>query len=66
LLNLEEPSFVSIKVIDSIGNEVAELVSGFLNQGTFSYSLNNLNLSQGIYFISLNTGKKVEVYRLYQ
>lgn len=64
LLNLDESSVVSIKVIDSKGNEVTELVSGFLNQGTYSYSLNNLNLSQGIYFISLNTGKKVEVLQV--
>ncbi len=64
VLNIDEPSMVSVKVADSKGNEVTELVSSFLNQGIYSYSLSNLNLPQGTYFISLNTGKKVEVLQV--
>ena len=64
VINIDEPSMISVKVTDSKGNLVTELVNSFLNQGVYSYSLSNLNLSQGIYYISLNTGKKVEVLQV--
>ena len=64
VLNIDEPSMVSVKVTDSKGNEITELVNSFLNQGIYSYSLSNLNLAQGTYYISLNTGKKVEVLQV--
>lgn len=57
--NLYEGSFVSIKIYDSMGNEVCCLVNEYKSVGSHKlvYSPNTQQLERGIYFIRLSTGK---------
>ena len=47
---------VSLKVYDSVGRLVAELVSGEKAAGTYTISFNAENLASGIYIYELNSG----------
>jgi len=47
-------SFITIKVYDIIGNEVASLVNEEKSAGSYSVSLNGSRLSSGIYFYRMN------------
>jgi hypothetical protein len=53
--SLSENSFVSLKVYDVRGTEVATLVNENQNQGSYNYQLSTVNyqLSSGIYFYTL-------------
>jgi hypothetical protein len=46
---------VSIKVYDLTGREVAELVNGFKNKGSYSIQFNASKFSSGVYFYKLRT-----------
>ena len=50
---LPSKSFVSLKVFDMIGREVATLASGELSAGTYTRQWNASNMSSGIYFYRL-------------
>lgn len=56
--NLETGSWVSLKIYDLIGNEIATLVNEFQSAGVYSSTFNILNfkLSSGVYFYQLITG----------
>ena len=45
---------VSLKVFDLLGNEVAILIDGYQESGSYEKSFNADNLSSGIYFYQLN------------
>jgi hypothetical protein len=49
-------SYISIKVYDVLGKEVASLVNETKTPGHYSVSFNAAGLSSGIYFYSLETG----------
>jgi endoglucanase len=51
--NIAEKSFVTLKVYDILGKEVAVLASGEMNRGTYELNFNASNLSSGIYFYRL-------------
>jgi len=57
--SLSENSFVSLKVYDVIGNEVAALVNEKQNSGTYSYQFSTVNyqLSSGVYFYKIQAGE---------
>ncbi len=48
--------FVTLKVYDVNGKEVANLVNENLNAGTFKYNFNASGLPSGIYFYKLQIG----------
>ena len=50
-------SFVSLKVYDVLGNEVAVLVNEFKNPGSYRTVFNGSNLSSGLYFYTLVSGE---------
>ena len=52
---LPQRSNVVLKVFNTLGQEVAELVNESLEAGTHSYNFNALNLTSGIYIYSLQT-----------
>lgn len=52
---LPKSSFVSLKVFDIAGREVAELINENLNVGTYEYEFNAAKLNSGIYFYRINT-----------
>ena len=47
--------FVSLKVYDAIGKEVAILVNGKLTPGRYEYEFNGADLPSGIYFYKIET-----------
>ena len=54
--NIPQNSFVTIKVYDVIGNEVATLVNQTQDAGKYDISFDASNLSNGVYFYSIKAG----------
>jgi photosystem II stability/assembly factor-like uncharacterized protein len=58
-------SYVTIKIHDVLGNEVAMVVSGNLSAGKYAADFNASNLATGIYFYSLIVdGQKVDTKKM--
>jgi len=57
--SLPEKSNVILKVFNSLGEEVAELVNGNLDVGTYSQNFNASELPSGIYVYTLQTGEQL-------
>ncbi len=47
--------FVTLKIYDNLGKEIATLVNGNLNPGTYKYSFDAAGLTSGIYYYKLET-----------
>ncbi len=56
--------FVSLKVYDEIGNEVATLINERRNGGNYSIKFNASNLTSGIYYYRLTAGNFTSVKKL--
>ena len=54
---LPEREFVTLKVYDVMGNEIAEILKGGVEAGTHSAKFNASSLASGIYFYQLTTGR---------
>ena len=57
---LPEPSQVSLKVFNALGEYVATLVNGFNGAGLHSATFNVLGVPNGVYFYRLAAGKYVQ------
>jgi hypothetical protein len=53
---LAAPAFVTLKVYNTLGEEVATLVSGDQPAGFYTASFNGAGLPSGVYFCRLTTG----------
>ena len=62
--SIPEGSFVTLKIYDMLGREVAILISEELSSGTYSQQWNAVGLAGGIYFYSLQAGSFVETMKL--
>jgi len=58
------PSFVTLKVYDMLGREIATLVNETLNAGKYSYDFNASKLTSGVYFYKLMTEKYNETRKM--
>lgn len=58
--------FVSLKVYDVLGKEIATLVDEYKEAGTYNveFTINNLQLSSGIYFYKLQAGSFIETKKM--
>ncbi len=56
---LPEQSFVSLKVFDLLGREVAELIDGIKTQGAHTARLDASQLSSGMYVYQLKVGNTI-------
>ncbi len=56
--------FVSLKVYDVLGKEVASLVNGNLNPGIYKYDFDASGLTSGIYFYTLKVNEFSETKRM--
>lgn len=57
-------SFVSLKVFDTLGREVATIVSEEMPAGNYSRQWNAANMSSGVYFYRLQAGSFIETKKL--
>jgi hypothetical protein len=62
--SLQSRSFVSLKVFDLLGREVATIVSEDLSSGNYSRQWNASAAPSGTYFYRLQTGSFVETKKL--
>jgi hypothetical protein len=62
--NLPEKSFVSLKIYDSQGRFITELVNKNLNEGSYqvSFDANEFSLSSGIYFYVMNASNQKSAF----
>jgi hypothetical protein len=56
--------FVSLKVFNSIGQEVATLVHGEMAAGDYTEEFNAENLETGIYFCRLSYGQEIQTLKM--
>ncbi|MBK8553187.1 MAG: T9SS type A sorting domain-containing protein [Ignavibacteria bacterium] len=56
--------FVSLKIYDMLGKEVATLVNEELDPGTYKYSFDASGLTSGIYFYKITAGDFTETKRM--
>lgn len=54
--SVPERSFVTLKVFNILGNEVAELVNGNISAGEYEIPFNASELSSGVYFYKITAG----------
>lgn len=54
--SIPNPGFVSLKVFNSLGQEVGEILKEYLNEGSYEKVFDAKDLSSGIYFYSLIAG----------
>ncbi len=66
IINYQLPanSFVSIKIFDLAGREVAQLINEMKPAGYYSMKFNGANLSSGIYFYRIEAGAFSEVKKM--
>ncbi|MBS1553025.1 MAG: choice-of-anchor D domain-containing protein [Bacteroidetes bacterium] len=61
---ISHPGFVSLKVFDVLGKEVAVLVNEKLSPGIYKAEFDGSSLSSGIYFYKLEAGSFIETKRM--
>lgn len=64
LFSLEKSGFTALKVYNSIGQEVAELVNRELNSGAYEFEFNASSLPSGVYYYTLKSGVRSEVHKM--
>ena len=62
--DLKESGFVTLKVFDLLGREVATLANGYLPKGVQKFSFDGSNLTSGIYVYQLRNGNSVETRKM--
>ncbi len=62
--SLETQGFVSLKVYNIIGQEVATLVNGFMKAGSHLVDFNASNLASGIYIYQLKSGSYINSQKM--
>ncbi len=61
---IPQNSFVTLKIYDMLGREVATLVNDNLNAGTYDVDFNAVNLSSGVYFYRITTGEFTQIKKM--
>jgi hypothetical protein len=62
--SIPQNSFVTLKVYDVLGSEVAELVNGTVEAGIHKINFNAFNLNSGVYFYTIKAGNFNETKKL--
>jgi len=61
---IPELSFVTLRVYDVLGNEIAALVKGEKPAGSYEVEFNASSIPSGIYFYKLQAGSFVETKKM--
>lgn len=56
--------FVTLKIYNSLGQQIAELVHKELSAGKYEFEFNGSNLPSGVYFYNLTIGNKSETHKM--
>jgi hypothetical protein len=64
LFSIPTSEFVTLKVYDVLGREVATLVNENLSAGSYSYNFDAKNLTSGVYLYKLQAGKYSETKKM--
>lgn len=62
--SIPEASFVSLKVFNSLGQEIETLVAKELNAGNYKYDWDATNLTSGIYFYTIQAGNFIDTKKM--
>lgn len=62
--SIPNEGFVSLKIYNVLGSEVATLVNEFKNAGSYNVSFSAENLSSGVYYYKLKSGTFVETKKM--
>jgi len=62
--DVPKTGFVSLKVYDVLGKEVANLVNGVRNPGSYIVDFNASHLSSGVYFYRIEAGEFTQVKKM--
>jgi len=62
--SLPEQQFVSLKIFDILGREVATLVNENKSAGNYEMNFDANNLSSGVYFYRLHAGSFIETKKM--
>ncbi len=57
---IPEADFITLKVFNALGEEVATLVNGFKQAGAYNIHFNASNIPSGIYFYSIKAGNNAQ------
>lgn len=61
---IPKSGFVSLKIYDLLGKEVANIVNENLNSGTYRYKFDGSNFASGVYFYKITVGDFSAVKRM--
>ncbi|MBL8008478.1 MAG: T9SS type A sorting domain-containing protein, partial [Ignavibacteria bacterium] len=61
---ISKSGFVSLKVYDVLGKEVATLVNENLSPGKYTVKFNGSSLSSGVYFYRMESGEFKDIKRM--
>ncbi len=64
VFNLEQAGFVTLKIYDILGNEVAVLVRGNLEKGIHEVDFNASIMNSGVHFYRLEAGAFTQVKKM--
>ena len=62
--SINEPSLVSLRVFDILGNKISELVNKYQAAGTYRYEFDGSNLSSGTYILQLKAGNFMDTKKM--
>ncbi|MEP0862024.1 MAG: T9SS type A sorting domain-containing protein [Ignavibacterium sp.] len=62
--SVSKSEFISLRVFDVLGNEIATLVNGELTPGVYQYIFNGSKLSSGVYYYKLQSGNYSETKKM--
>jgi hypothetical protein len=62
--SIPENSFVTLKVYDVLGSEVADLVNGEVEAGVHKVNFSGVDLNSGVYFYTIKAGNFSETKKL--
>ena len=61
---LFQPGMVTVKIFNTIGQEVATLVNGQMQEGEYEVPFNGTNLASGMYITQLTAGGAVAMHKI--
>lgn len=62
--SIQDAGMTTLKIYDMAGKEVAQLVNGTMNAGTYEYNFDGAGLSSGIYFYTLQSGEFTQTKKM--